>query len=319
MKVYAKLGAFAAVLALAGGGGAALGAVTGPVDTGGDEHGHTESAPGDRWAEGRSPSESSLPTGLVTSQAGYTLEADDTVVEGPGPALLQFRIRGPEGRVVTQFEPRHERELHLVVVGADLFSYVHLHPTRAADGTWNAELPPLLPGVHRAFADFAVAGGPELVLGVDLAVPGNLLPLPLLPPSSTTTVDGYEVALSGATWFGGGDAEVTFTITQAGRPVEDLAPYLGALGHLVVVRAGDLAYLHVHPLDEGGAGAGPSVRFAVEVPSPGAYRLFFDFAPGGQVRTAAFTIDVPAEATGGNSHEPSGGHSGAGPSTGGHG
>lgn len=29
--------------------------------------------------------------------------------------------------------------------------------------------------------------------------------------------------------------------------VTDLKPYVGAFGHLVALRAGDLAYLHVHP------------------------------------------------------------------------
>ena len=65
-------------------------------------------------------------------------------------------------------------------------------------------------------------------------------------------------------------------------------PYLGAAGHLVVIREGDLGYLHVHPLD---GEAGP-VRFAAEFPTPGTYRLFFDFSSGGTVRTASFTVDV---------------------------
>ena len=67
----------------------------------------------------------------------------------------------------------------------------------------------------------------------------------------------------------------------------DLEPYLGALGHLVAIRDGDLAYLHVHPLDEADGAGGPQVRFAVEVPTAGTYGLFFDFAHGGEVRTAA--------------------------------
>ena len=72
----------------------------------------------------------------------------------------------------------------------------------------------------------------------------------------------------------------------------DLEPYLGALGHLVAIRASDLAYLHVHPLERQ---AGPGeVPFAVEVPSEGSYRLFFDFSHQGTVRTAAFTFDVGA-------------------------
>ena len=60
----------------------------------------------------------------------------------------------------------------------------------------------------------------------------------------------------------------------------------------MAVRNGDLAYLHVHALDEGATSGGPTVRFAVEVPTAGAYRLFLDFAHDGEVRTAAFTVDV---------------------------
>ena len=40
---------------------------------------------------------------------------------------------------------------------------------------------------------------------------------------------------------------LTLTVTKDGQPVTDLQPYLGAYGHLVALRAGDLAYLHVHP------------------------------------------------------------------------
>ena len=66
----------------------------------------------------------------------------------------------------------------------------------------------------------------------------------------------------------------------------DLQPYLGALGHLVAIRNGDLAYLHVHPLDEADGPGGPQVRFALEVPTGGTYGLYFDFAHGDEVRTA---------------------------------
>jgi hypothetical protein len=36
------------------------------------------------------------------------------------------------------------------------------------------------------------------------------------------------------------------------------------------------------------------VRFAAELPTPGRYRVFLDFAHGGAVHTAAFTVEVPA-------------------------
>ena len=69
-------------------------------------------------------------------------------------------------------------------------------------------------------------------------------------------------------------------------PVTNLQPYLGASGHLVVLRRSDLAYLHVHPED------GAGLRFGVEVPSAGTYRLFLDFQHDGVVRTAAFTAQA---------------------------
>jgi hypothetical protein len=74
--------------------------------------------------------------------------------------------------------------------------------------------------------------------------------------------------------------------------VTDLQPYLGAYGHLVALRDGDLAYLHVHPDGAPGDGrtaAGPQVTFYAEVPSSGSYRLYLDFQHAGTVRTAEFT------------------------------
>jgi hypothetical protein len=53
--------------------------------------------------------------------------------------------------------------------------------------------------------------------------------------------------------------------TLAGRPVGGLQPYLGAKGHLVALREGDLAFLHVHPGEEQGA-ASEIVEFTVAVP-----------------------------------------------------
>ena len=97
------------------------------------------------------------------------------------------------------------------------------------------------------------------------------------------TVDGYTVDLVGDL----DDGAVAVRVSLDGRPVTDLEPYLGAYGHLVALREGDLAYLHVHPED---GDAGPEVPFMVEVPSAGGYRLFFDFKHDGVVRTAELAV-----------------------------
>lgn len=314
MNPAGKLAAFAVVLGVALGGGAAVGSAVGPIDvddenddTGGHGGGHeTEAQPEAQPAPGEADE---LPGGVLVSQSGYTLDAERTILDGTEETPFRFRITGTDGDAVHDFDVAHERELHLVVVGRDLRTYAHLHPQRAEDGTWSVPLPALAPGAYRAFADFAVTEGPELTLGVDLTVPGDVASAPVPGAADTATVDDYEVTLAG-TPAAGTESEVELSVTRDGEPVTDLEPYLGAAGHLVAIRGGDLAYLHVHPLDEADDRNGPAVRFAVEVPSPGTYRLFFDFAHRSDVRTAAFTVHVPAgdEAAAAESGQSDGGH-----------
>jgi hypothetical protein len=99
-------------------------------------------------------------------------------------------------------------------------------------------------------------------------------------------VDGYTVTVDGHL-VAGRTSRLTLSVAKDGTPVTDLQPYLGSYGHLVALRVGDLAYLHVHPLETDGPG--PGITFDVEVPTAGAYRLFLDFQHGGTVRTASFT------------------------------
>src|SRR4029450_12965574 len=91
--------------------------------------------------------------------------------------------------------------------------------------------------------------------------------------------DGYHVELSGHLEAGKAST-LTMRISRDGAPVTDLQPYLGALGHLVALRDGDLAYLHVHP------NAGKELSFTVEGPSSGTYGLFLDVRPGEHVHPA---------------------------------
>jgi hypothetical protein len=191
--------------------------------------------------------------------------------------------------------------MHLIVARRDLSGFRHVHPEMAPDGTWRVASPLGDPGNWRAFADFTPTGAEPLTLGVDVAVPGAFSPRPLPAPAPTATVDGYTVTLDGDL-KPGGTAKLTLNVSRDGVPVTDLQPYLGAYGHLVALREGDLAYLHVHPDGSPGDGRtrpGPQVTFFAEVPSVGTYRLFLDFQHAGTVRTAEFTLvagDGPAGA-----------------------
>jgi hypothetical protein len=183
--------------------------------------------------------------------------------------------------------------MHLIVVRRDTTGFQHVHPEMSADGTWSVPLTVPAGGSYRAFADFRPTGGDATTLGVDLDAAGEYAPVEHQ-PTRTAHVDGYQVDLRGDL-LPGQASPLTLTVSRDGRPVTDLQPYLAAYGHLVVLRDGDLAYLHVHPTGEPGDGRtapGPDVRFRTTAPSAGAYRLFLDFRHGGVVRTAEFTAVV---------------------------
>jgi hypothetical protein len=158
------------------------------------------------------------------------------------------------------------------------------------DGTWSTPLVLADAGSYRVFADFK-RDGSNHTLASDLAVDGNADWRPLPPPEATgTTTDGYEVRLAGGAARAGRETDLRFTVLRNGSRVE-VEPYLGAGGHLVALRSGDLAYLHVHPLEGGHAGA-EQVAFETEFPTAGRYRLFLQFKHAGRVHTAAFTQEV---------------------------
>ncbi|MFD4257114.1 hypothetical protein ACFWR9_05675 [Streptomyces sp. NPDC058534] len=292
MNTGVKITVFAAALAVTFGTAYGVGGAFGPVAGDPEPAAHAEH---DRSGpSGHSGHADAAPAGLQISEAGYTLDLKTPRVTAGEKSELRFAVRDRDGRQVTSYRREHGKELHLIVASRDLVTYRHLHPTRAADGTWSTPVDLPAAGTYRVFADFtpAAEGAANLTLGADLAASGTYKAPPLPEPANTTKTDGYTVTLNGDLRPGKA-SDLTLSVSRDGRPVTDLEPYLGAYGHLVALRSGDLAYLHVHPNGEPGDGAtkpGPAVSFTATAPSAGTYRLFLDFQHNGTVRTAAFTV-----------------------------
>lgn len=292
MNATVRVAGFLAAVAAAFGLALAAGHLVGPVGVAaapGQAAGH-----GDDHSEGSAAEmgseKVSAPGGLSVSENGYTLALADPVQPPGSDRRLAFVIEGPDGPV-TGYDGRHDREMHLIAVRRDFTGFQHVHPSLAADGTWSTRLD-LTPGSWRVFADFAPTDKEPLTLGADLTVPGSLAVSPEEPTSRVASVDGYTVRVAGD--LRARDlATLRLRVERSGRPVTDLEPYLGAYGHLVALRSGDLAYLHVHPVESTGpAASGPDVTFGAEVPSSGTYHLYLDFKHDGVVRTARFVLDA---------------------------
>lgn len=297
MSVTMKLVGFLVALAAVFGGAAGIGRAVGPVDSSpAADHGDMGGEGEDDMDDMEMAESTGIPKGLMVSQNGYSFRLDQATVS-PGTAVpVSFTIEGPDGSPVTEYDEEHEKEFHLIAVRRDFSGFQHVHPELAEDGTWSTTLD-LTSGQWRLFADFKASGAEAITLGNDLAVRGAYQPTAPVTETRTATVDGYTVTLDGEL-TPGEEARLTLSVSRDGAPVTDLEPYLGAYGHLVALRSGDLAYLHVHPEGTPGDGEtqpGPDVVFFAEVPSPDRYHLYLDFKHEGVVRTAAFTVTGSAD------------------------
>lgn len=272
-----RLGGFAAVLAAVLVGSLSLGRATGEVAA--DDP--VEPAPHGAVEEHAAPAAAAerVATGTSLSADGLRLDVPTTFLPASQATTFDFRVLDEDGVPVTGFDVEQGKRMHLVLVSRDLSRHAHLHPELGADGTWTTRLT-LAPGAYRAVMDFST-GGERRSLGVDLAAPGEL-ELTSLPAAATSaTVDDLRVELARD------GNRLSFIAFRGDEPVVP-EPYLGARGHLVAFRAGDLAYAHVHPSGASGA----TTSYDAELPGPGRYRLFLELQVDGKVRTAPFTLEV---------------------------
>jgi hypothetical protein len=277
MRGWLRVGGFA--LAVAAGFALAFGAgrVIGPLDLADAD------APAAEHDTEHSPDESERISVTPVAET-HRLVLDDAVIDGTRTDL-GFRVLDDDGAPVTSYDVAHDKELHLIAVRRDLSDYRHIHPTLdRATGRWTVPVR-LSAGDWRVYADFVPAGGEPALVEADLRVAGDYRPEPLGADTTHDRVDDYDVHLE----RDAATSELTLSVSRDGAPVTDLQPYLGAHGHLVAIRAGDLEYLHVHAEE---SGSGPDLGFHAEFPTDGRYRLFLDFKHGDVVRTAAFTVTV---------------------------
>jgi hypothetical protein len=275
MSTPLKLMGFAALLVLVYGVAVAAGKTVGPDREGAaqeraEKGGHGDEADGGEMA-GHEAAEPIR--GLSVAEEGVRLSLAATSLPRGTASTLRFAIRDAHGPV-RDFEVTHEKRMHLIVVRRDGRGFQHLHPALGADGTWSTPITLPEAGAYRVFADFQ-RDGRAYTLASDLTVDGDTRYAPFPAPATSTETDGYSVELDAH------EDTLAFTITRGGKRIET-EPYLGAGGHLVALREGDLAFLHVHP-------SGDGVEFETELDKDSRYRLYLQFKHAGRVHTAEFT------------------------------
>jgi hypothetical protein len=280
-RPYLRIALFAVALGVVFGVAAALGSVVDPVGTEEtDSHGgHASEEAGHQ------------PAGLGVSEDGFVVRFVPTQFERGKPDELRFTVETAGGAPVTEFDELHERRMHLIVVRRDGSEFRHLHPEMDATGTWSVPVRFDAAGVYRAFADFSVEGEQRTLAGDLFVSGGEFEARPFPAPRPVDRTGAYEVRLRSGDPVAGEPILLSFAVGENGHAVDDLQPYLGAKGHLVALREGDLAFLHVHP--EETEERADEILFEATFPTAGHYRLYLQFRHEGVVRTVEYTVAVP--------------------------
>jgi Cu+-exporting ATPase len=243
--------------------------------------------------------------------AGLAVSLRPTQPIRPGvPATLEVAIRDARtGRPIDDLVRTHQVWTHLIITRSDLTTFAHVHPEPTGEpGRLRVRVAFPTPGRYTAHTEFRRQGQMADVLAtstLEVAGPGfdRQAPAPTH-EVRTATLHGVTVHLTGRA-VAGEESDFAFRFTDAatGRPVTGLRPYLGAAGHVAIVKSDGTGFGHRHAETEDsrgrpvfavpGSSFGPELDLHARLDSPGSYRMWAQFRlADGAVVTAPFVVDA---------------------------
>ncbi|MFJ9389898.1 heavy metal translocating P-type ATPase [Nocardioides sp. NPDC101246] len=265
------------------------------------------------WAQGMSPMRPSM-TEMHEVDIAPVASAEsgiDVAITRREGGLRFLVTDAATGDPVTDLGRTHQAWMHVIVTSQDLSWFRHLHaePT-GRPGELETDVTFPAGGTYRIDTEFRRRADMADVLDrQQLTVEGTQPPaVPLEASPRSSTVDNLTVTLEG-TPVADQQSDLHFRFEHSrfedstGKVVDDLQPYLGAAGHVVVMSADGETFVHGHAegdeLAVPGASFGPELGLHLDVPKAGLYRLWAQFRLGdGEVITVPFTVEAVDSATG---------------------
>jgi len=197
--------------------------------------------------------------------------------------IINISIKDKSGIPVTKYEVNHEKIFHLIIVDDQLNQYYHLHPKNFGDGKFQIERH-LNDGSYKAFIDIKPKNLKYVVKPVQFQIGKNAVVhnVHLTPDTKLTKeVEGKTVTLNMSTHKAGQPVTLDFKLDKS-----NLEPYLGAMGHVVILDEHGTTYLHVHPEKN------DQPIFATHFENPGIYKVYAEFKQQGVVRVFPFVVKI---------------------------
>jgi len=215
----------------------------------------------------------------------------------------QFAILDAKNKPIKDYETVHEKQMHVMVVRKDLAYFQHVHPTfDAKTGIWTLDkLTIPADGSYRLFADFTEGGTKSAVTIYEDFNVGDMAKYQKQPIGETKedkTFGKYQVILQTEPIVlqANSEAKLAYLFGDAengGVSLTGLQPYLGAMGHAVILSE-NLDFIHAHAKDDKTLASRGVVEFMATLPKEGKYKVFGQFQHNGSVFTTDFVLPVYA-------------------------
>jgi len=246
-------------------------------------------------------------TPVIQSHRSYCIQTQKTEPELNTPLDYSFAVIDDRGERLKNFQVVHEKIMHVIIVRNDLNEFQHIHPEfDTQTGTFTLKgLTFKNDGAYRIYFDFtpqnAQMGPHGDPLGVTLSEvvavgdsSKNNTPN-LSDTEKVKNVDKFKVTLSSDkdSFVSGEENKLYFQVEgKNNEPIEHVDRYLGALGHLVIIKEGTYEYIHAHPQKTTPTNRYNRIPFVVAFPEEGNYKMFLEFKHWGKVYTAEYGVTV---------------------------
>lgn len=174
--------------------------------------------------------------------------------------------------------------------------FEHIHPTYQGNGRFTVQATFPQAGSYTLFSDYKPLNQNEAVSVVSVTIPGTAPETPVTSLDRNKTIGITQATLDlPSTVQVGEEVTVMFNLknTSTIQPIQDLQPYLGEQGHLVILqRSPSLSrenYIHAHALENTPDG---QVSFVTTFPEAGYYKLWGQFDRNGEIIVADFWVNV---------------------------
>jgi len=253
-------------------------------------------------------------TGHAMVDAGIDVSVDHGDLVAGVPSRITFGFT-KSGSPVTDLMVHHARKVHVVIIGEDMKTIGHVHPSdfdseREIEFTFPRAGEYLI-AVDAMSSDGMISEQFQVSVSGDDSLPSQEEDLSrelvfagmyeqghdryVDPVVVEPVEDGYVVTLDAEQLIAGQEVMLSYHVEREG-PVEDLVPYLDAPMHFAIVRNDFGEFLHEHGVASGVRGVpdtfGPNLELSVTFPTAGTYHVFGQFKHKDQIVVSKFVVEV---------------------------